>query len=346
MPVHNLRSDWVSGNLVFKETLAGNGGAIHFGIDDYGIDVKFFGATSGAYMLWDASADALVMDKMDLHLGDTDFLMFGDATSGDVSINWTGSVLAILPAAADTGAINIGNGTTDIDLKIFLGSATEFVDFNVGDSSVYFGGDGKGVDLKLFGETAGAYAMWDQSADALLLTNADLTSTKSTAATSGTVTSLTVGQTHTGVGANAEVIKATLTSNVALGSWGNALMGKVDLSTTGLVSGLIGCVCAELNMPGGTVAGGAGTYSCFEAEINCPTSYDSTVPIHVFQINAWGDEVAKFDSYGYLFDLTGVSSGASNLWYDNQKAAPAVEEFVRVKTPSGVRYLALYDANA
>ena len=75
-------------------------------------------------------------------------------------------------------------------------------------------------------------------------------------------------------------------------------------------------------------------------------SYDSTVPIHVFQINAWGDAVGKFDDYACLFDLTGVTSDAGHIWYDNQKAAPAVEEFVRVKTPSGVRYLGLYDANA
>ena len=31
------------------------------GVDDTGYDVKLFGATSGAYMLWDASADALIL---------------------------------------------------------------------------------------------------------------------------------------------------------------------------------------------------------------------------------------------------------------------------------------------
>jgi hypothetical protein len=39
MPVANLKSKWTSGNLVFTGT-----GAMHFGVDDDGIDVKFFGA--------------------------------------------------------------------------------------------------------------------------------------------------------------------------------------------------------------------------------------------------------------------------------------------------------------
>jgi hypothetical protein len=31
------------------------------GVDDTGYDVKFFGATAGAYMLWDESADDLIL---------------------------------------------------------------------------------------------------------------------------------------------------------------------------------------------------------------------------------------------------------------------------------------------
>lgn len=37
-------------------------GAITVGVDDTGHDVKFFGATSGKYMLWDESADSLIVD--------------------------------------------------------------------------------------------------------------------------------------------------------------------------------------------------------------------------------------------------------------------------------------------
>ena len=58
MPVTLVKSGWASGVLVFEQVTSS--GAINFGVDDTGLDVKFFGATSGAYMLWDESADELI----------------------------------------------------------------------------------------------------------------------------------------------------------------------------------------------------------------------------------------------------------------------------------------------
>lgn len=327
MPVTGIKSYWESGNLIFTEKVVGNGAIFQFGVDDDGLDVKFFGATSGAYMLWDESADALKFVG-GAYLSSAGAILPATndgAALGSATVSWSDLFLA------SGGVINWNNG------DVTMTHAANALTLAGGDMN--FGVDGTGVDVKFFGDTASCYALWDQSEDQFLVVQTN-------AATSGTERALDVSQTHTGVGANAEAFRAVLTSDVALGSYGNAIFGKIDLQTTGLVGGLIGVVCAELTMPGGTIAGGSGTYSCFEAEINCPTSYDSTVPIHVFQVNAWGAAVGKFDDYGYLFDLTGVSSDAAHIWYDNQKAAPAVEEFVRVKTPSGVRYLALYDANA
>lgn len=178
--------------------------------------------------------------------------------------------------------------------------------------------------------------------------NGEVIVTNSSAVATATgITALSINQTLTGASAvnQIETFQAITTSDVQTGDWCNAVFGKIDYSTNGKVTGLAGVVCAEIDMPNSNT-GGAGTYSCFESEINCPTNLAGGSPIHVFQINAWGAGVAQFDATGYLFDLTGVSSGAGSIWYDNQKAAPAVEEFIRVKTPSGVRYLALYDANA
>jgi len=59
MSVANVRSKWSSGNLIFTERVAGNGAQIIFGEDASGLDVKLFGATSGAYVLWDESANSL-----------------------------------------------------------------------------------------------------------------------------------------------------------------------------------------------------------------------------------------------------------------------------------------------
>jgi len=99
MSVANVRSKWTSGNLVFTESVAGNDAAIHFGVDDTGLDVKFFGATASAYILWDQSADELVFGagaSIDL----TAEVVMVDFKAGDAS--------TIDPSAtAETGWINI-----------------------------------------------------------------------------------------------------------------------------------------------------------------------------------------------------------------------------------------------
>ena len=46
------------------------------------------------------------------------------------------SGLAILPNVDDEGAITVGDGTTDADVKVFLGSATEYALLDVGNSRV------------------------------------------------------------------------------------------------------------------------------------------------------------------------------------------------------------------
>lgn len=173
----SLHSKWSSGDLIFYDgtqdifTIKDGTDGILFGEDDLGVDVKFFGASTTAYILWDESGDELVLEKADIHLGDTDFILFGDATAGDVSINWTGSILQISPATDDTGTINIGNGTADIDFKIFLGTSTEYVLFDVGNSCVNFGESDQGIDISIFGDTAAKKIFWDTSKNELSITH-------------------------------------------------------------------------------------------------------------------------------------------------------------------------------
>jgi hypothetical protein len=79
------------------------------GVDDTGHDVKFFGATSGQYMLWDESADELVL------AGDSK-LSFHDAAGGENII------------ATSNGHLEVNAGTTlDITAPtVDLNSSTEF----------------------------------------------------------------------------------------------------------------------------------------------------------------------------------------------------------------------------
>ena len=85
--VSNVRSKWEAGNLVFYEAVKGNGAQIHFGKDDDGLDVKMFGATSGSYLLWDESADKLIINAGTADLGtscEADAYTVGGAAGVDV----------------------------------------------------------------------------------------------------------------------------------------------------------------------------------------------------------------------------------------------------------------------
>ena len=84
-------------------------GTITVGVDGTGYDVKLFGATSGQYLLWDESADELVL------AGDTK-LSFHDAAGGENII------------ASANGHLEVNAGTTlDITAPtVDLNSSTEF----------------------------------------------------------------------------------------------------------------------------------------------------------------------------------------------------------------------------
>jgi len=71
--------------------------------------------------------------------------------------------------------VTIGDGTTDMDVKIFLGSSTEYVLFDVGDSTVKFGVDGTGLDVVFYGDTSSNTMTWDVSARALVFVAAGIT---------------------------------------------------------------------------------------------------------------------------------------------------------------------------
>jgi hypothetical protein len=102
------------------------------GVDDTGYDVKFFGATSGAYMLWDESADDLKL------VGAA-----GLTVAGDIDVD----------------------GTTNLD-AVDIDGATQI------DGTITVGVDDTGYDVKFFGATSGAYMLWDESADDLKLVGA------------------------------------------------------------------------------------------------------------------------------------------------------------------------------
>jgi len=76
----------------------------------------------------------------------------------------SGDVLLIQPAADDTGSINIGNGTRDMDVKWFGGATTQYVLFDVGNTRLQL----EDVDMLLgdndsvtFGDGNDVKVVWD-----------------------------------------------------------------------------------------------------------------------------------------------------------------------------------------
>jgi hypothetical protein len=136
------RCTWISVSLMALDINAATqiDATVTVGVDDTGYDVKFFGATTGKSLLWDESADSLIV---------------------------TGTTTLV--------------GTTNLD-AVDIDGATQI------DATVTVGVDDTGYDVKFFGATAGAYMLWDESADDLILGGAAGLSVNSTALVTGVLT--------------------------------------------------------------------------------------------------------------------------------------------------------------
>ena len=136
------------------------------GADDQGYDIKFFGDTASAYMLWDTSADDLVLAGA-----------AGIDLAGDIDVDGTANLDVVdIDGAVDMATtLTLGgnadfNGDLDVDGTTNLDAVD--IDGNVQiDGTVTVGVDDTGKDVKFFGATSGSYALWDESADSLLLTD-------------------------------------------------------------------------------------------------------------------------------------------------------------------------------
>ena len=135
-----------SGGVLLSSTLT-------VGVDDTGHDVKFFGATSGAYMLWDESRDSLTFT-------DSSMVQFG--TGGDLDMYHNGTVSRILNA---TGNLEIINNADDGDI-IFKS------DNGAGSNATYFSLDGS-LAAHDGSATTGLFTKWGDNSKIVVGNGAD-----------------------------------------------------------------------------------------------------------------------------------------------------------------------------
>ncbi len=110
-------------------------GAVTVGVDGTGLDVKFFGDTSGSFLLWDQSDDALELtDSSPIKIGDSgDMEVYHDGTNSYI----TNSQGALKVATETSGiAVTIGHTTSEVTVAdnltvtgtLTLGSGAELTE--------------------------------------------------------------------------------------------------------------------------------------------------------------------------------------------------------------------------
>jgi cytoskeletal protein CcmA (bactofilin family) len=309
------------------------------GVDDQGYDVKFFGDTASAYLLWDTSADKLltaggatidiVKDK--LLIGGTavtttaaELNVLDAVTAGTVSAS-LGVVVdsnkdiasfrnVTLTGELDAATLDIsGNadidGTTNLD-AVDIDGAVQV------DATITVGADDQGYDIIFYGDAASANLTWDTSADDLIFNGAaglivpDGQLTLGSTALAATAAELNVldGVTAGTVAASKAVV---VDSNKDIATFRNLTIdgtfsdGNYTFDTSGNVTGLGNVtLTGELDAATLDISGNAdidGTTNLDAVDIDGAVQIDATVTVGV-------------DDTGYDVKFFGATSGSSMLW--------------------------------
>lgn len=162
----------------------------------------------------------------------------------------------------------------------------------------------------------------------IAITSAPNTITTTNTATSGTYQPLVVSTTMSGAGADGGRAKFDMTTNVALGSFSNALKAEVTYGASGRTTGLGSAFVAEMTLSAGT---SAGTYAPLELELNAPASASTGTMTSFIYASTQGANVAAVDDNAVFFNLQGVTAGSTHLFQTGTTlGSPAATIKVRV----------------
>lgn len=130
-------------------------------------------------------------------------------------------------------------------------------------------------------------------------------------AAAANVEPLNLDTTLSGIGATGGRAKFTLTTNVALGAWSNALKAEVTYGASGRTDGLGSSFVAEMTLSAGT---SSGTYAPVEIELNLGTGALTGTATSLLYASVNGADKATFDTSGYLMTVAGVTAGAAKMF--------------------------------
>jgi len=151
----SLHSRWSSGDLIFYDgtqdifRIKNSTGGLVVGEDDEGVDLKFYGDTTGAYFHFDESADLVDFHNIKITYGAPQKQT--STTGGTITLNAASNRIQFLSSTASFHTVvpsSTGTGVPGIEFKIFNTSST-------GDISVWSGSTG-GTLFATIGKLEGA----------------------------------------------------------------------------------------------------------------------------------------------------------------------------------------------
>jgi hypothetical protein len=144
--------------------------------------------------------------------------------------------------------------------------------------------------------------------------NGFITTISNSSTGSSTFNASTTTVTMTGAGGTGGRTLFQLNTNVALGSFSNALKAEVVYGASGRTTGLGSAFVAEMTLSAGT---SAGTYAPVEIELNLGTGASTGTASSLMYASVNGAGKAAMDDNGYVLNLAGVTAGASKLFANN-----------------------------
>ena len=146
--------------------------------------------------------------------------------------------------------------------------------------------------------------------------NGFITSVTDSSTGSSAFNASTSSVTMTGVGGTGGRALFEMGTNVALGSFSNALKAQVTYGASGRTTGLGSAFVAEMTLSAGT---SAGTYAPVEIELNMGASASTGTASSLMyaSVNGESADKATFDTNGYILNLAGVTAGSSKVFANN-----------------------------